>query len=282
MRQGQSYWRYLRLSKSSDLHDADDLHCRALLTERPLMTLAQYMDLDANFHAREELLNYRLLFDMKLAAANHDYHLQTYYSDVDHDGFDIIFDDRHTVRKVQLKTVSHSATTKSWEIHRSVLRPTRDNWERLGFFHKGPAHETECGVEGGVILMRFDGSNPALPVAYEYTDIYVITAIALKHLPRHHSVYTAAKNLRGNLKDEALTDKIGVSEGLFVKVGSASNLLSLLSLQSPARINWQNRVVVSGQETEWGPKGQLLPSVLAQQIAEIPGAIQQASGHSHP
>ncbi len=64
------------------------------------MSLEDYLNTNANLHAREELLNYRLLFDVKLAAAKIGYHLLTYYSDVDHDGFDVIFDDRHTVRKV--------------------------------------------------------------------------------------------------------------------------------------------------------------------------------------
>lgn len=246
------------------------------------MSLADYLDHDANLHAREELLNYRLLFDIKLAAAKYEYHLLTYYSDVDHDGFDIIFDDRHTVRKVQLKTVASTASTKSWDIHRSILRPERSNWERLGFFHRGPAHETDCGVEGGVILMRYDANKPDLPVTYHYTDIYVITAIALQHVPRHHTVYTAAANLRSELPNGGLTDKIGVSEGLFIQVTTPSNLLAMLSMQAPDQINWQNQVILSGQEAVWGPKPEMIPQVLAQQIAEIPASIQKACGHANP
>src|SRR5210317_2265514 len=119
-----------------------------------MMALEDFLNEKPNLHAREELLNYRLLFDLKLAAMHVGYHLLTYYSDVDHDGFDLIFDDRHTVRKIQLKTASKVSTTPNWKIHRSIIRPTRDNWERLGFAHQGFIHETEAGVEGGFVLME--------------------------------------------------------------------------------------------------------------------------------
>lgn len=246
------------------------------------MGLSDYLETPANLHAREELFNYRLLFDVKLAAAHHGYHLLTYYSDVDHDGFDIIFDDHHTVRKVQLKTVSSTKTTSSWEIHRSILRPERQNWERLGFYHPGVMHETDVGVEGGVILVEFDATDAQLPVAYYFTDIYVITAIALGHLDRLTTSIEAANNLRTDLPNGRLTDKIGVAKGLFVRAEGPSNLLSLLSMCSPHRVNWQNRVVLSGQNSKWGPKPEMLPDMLAERIAEIPDALKQACGRNNP
>ena len=63
-----------------------------------------------NTHAIEELFNYRLLYDLKLAAFAHGYHLLTYYTDVDHDGFDVILDDRDYLRKIQLKTVAKDSS----------------------------------------------------------------------------------------------------------------------------------------------------------------------------
>lgn len=246
------------------------------------MSLAEYICLDANSHAREELLNYRLLFDMKLAAASHGYHLLTYHSSVDHDGFDIIFDDHHTVRKVQIKTVSHDVTTQSWQIHRSILRPNRNNWDHLGLYHTGAADDTDCGVEGGVILMEFDPTHPDLPVTYFYTDIYVISAIALGHLQRSKKTITAAENLRTQLPNRKLTDKISVVKKLFIKAAAPSNLLALLSLHSSDRINWQNRVILSGQRDVWGPKPDMCESILTKQIADISEKIQQACGHKQP
>lgn len=247
------------------------------------MSLSNYLGKAANSHAREELFNYRLLFDVKMAAAQHNYHLQTYYSDVDHDGFDIIFDDHHTIRKVQLKTIMVRSKTSSWAIHRSILRPEHNNWEPLGFFHNGMAYKTECGVEGGVILMEIDAEKPDLLVTYYYTDIYVITAIALGHLNRNSKTVVAAKTLRTDLPSGKLTDKIDVAKNLFIKAAAPTNLLALLSLQSPSRTNWQNRVVLSGQrDHHWGTRPELLATELNQQISEIPDKIEEACGHNDP
>ena len=245
------------------------------------MTLAQYLDVKANLHAREEILNYRLLFDAKLAAAKHGYNLLTYYCDVDHDGFDIIFDDRYTVRKVQLKTVGKGTPTGSWMIHRSVLRPTRHNWEDFGFLYTDTADSTDFGVEGGVVLMEYDAATPDFPVTYFYTDIFIITAIALGHLHTHASTTQAAKDLRTGLPTGKLTEKISVAKGLFVEANSASNLLALLSLQSPERINWQHRVRLSWQKS-FGVPPELVPGLLDQQIAEIPDVMKKVCGHDDP
>lgn len=38
-------------------------------------------------------MNHKLLFDLKVDAGECGYHLQNYYSDVHHDGFDLILDD---------------------------------------------------------------------------------------------------------------------------------------------------------------------------------------------
>jgi hypothetical protein len=34
------------------------------------------------------------------------------------------------------------------------------------------------GIEGGVILIHIDDCDPSCPVAYSYTDIFVLTALA--------------------------------------------------------------------------------------------------------
>lgn len=133
-----------------------------------------------------------------------------------------------------------------------------------------------------MILMEFDPDQPDLPVTYWYTDIYVITAIALEKLTRGGPTVTAANSLRDDLPNRELTEKISVAKGLFVKVAAPSNLLPMLSLQSPERINWQNRVILAGQELKWGPRPEMLPDVLAKRISEIPETIKQACGHDAP
>ncbi len=63
-----------------------------------------------NSRTKESLVNYRLFYDLKLAAALQGYDLSLYTPDVDRDGFDIILDDQDSVRKIQLKTVSNDST----------------------------------------------------------------------------------------------------------------------------------------------------------------------------
>ena len=122
------------------------------------MPLAQLLK-EQNTHAIEELFNYRLLYDLKLAAFDRGYHLLTYYTDVDHDGFDVILDDRDNLRKTQLKTVASDSGTKSWGIHRSILRPVPNNFEPLGFNYD--VNNPNWGVEGGVILIDYEPKGSA-------------------------------------------------------------------------------------------------------------------------
>src|SRR5437588_13107452 len=129
--------------------------------------LREWMSKKANSHAREALLMHRLCFDIQLAAARREYYLNLYYDDVDHDGFDLIFDDQDTVKKMQVKTVEANAGTGQWDIHKRILRPSFEHIEKLGF---EPSPEGE-GVEGGFILMHFDTAEPGIGVKYFYTDL---------------------------------------------------------------------------------------------------------------
>ena len=74
--------------------------------------IEQWLIEPRNSHAKESLLNNRLFYDVKLAAARRGYYLNTYFDDVDKDGFDVIFDDQDTLIKTQLKTVASTAPTK--------------------------------------------------------------------------------------------------------------------------------------------------------------------------
>jgi hypothetical protein len=58
----------------------------------------------ANTHFREAILMHRLFLDVKLTAARNGYYLSTYFDDVDHDGFDVIFDDKDYLKKTQVKS----------------------------------------------------------------------------------------------------------------------------------------------------------------------------------
>ena len=65
---------------------------------------------------------HRLFLDVKVAAARRGYYLNTYFDDVDHDGFDVIFDDQDYIKKIQVKSVGINNSTNSWSIHKRILR----------------------------------------------------------------------------------------------------------------------------------------------------------------
>src|SRR5438132_14361607 len=83
--------------------------------------LREWMSKKANSHARDALLMHRLCFDIQLAAARRESYLNLYYDDVDHDGFDLIFDDQDTLKKMQVKTVEADACTGQWDIDTRIL-----------------------------------------------------------------------------------------------------------------------------------------------------------------
>jgi hypothetical protein len=245
------------------------------------MDLSEFLAKEANLHAREELFNHRLMFDLKLAAFAAGYHLQTFYSDVDHDGFDVVFDDREVIRKVQLKTVSATATTSSWDIHRHILRPRPDHMNEFGFGSSDP-----YGVEGGVILIEYkvpDGMN-AVEVTYWYTELSLVAAISLGLVARGSPTTTAAENLRRELikKDEGETPgKIGVAKGLFTRAASPQNVLCLLGLAGTINRNWAGRVAALGRE-KWGAKGVMLATKLQEYRNEFPAVMKEVCGHERP
>lgn len=234
-----------------------------------------------NTHAIEELFNYRLLYDLKLAAFVRGYHLLAYYTDVDHDGFDVILDDRDSLRKIQLKTVAKTAGTQTWDIHRSIIRPIAPNFEPLGF--NFDLSNPNWGVEGGVVLIEYEPKGEAINVRYYFTDIFVITAIALELLPhRHRATIIAANALRGDLFNGSSNSKIGVAKGLFIEAATPQHLLALIDLHSEHNNGWRHAVRALASE-QWGPKGMTLPGVLdGYRDGGVLDRLKQASGQVTP
>jgi hypothetical protein len=230
------------------------------------MSIAAFLSEPGNTHAREELLNYRLLFDMKLAAAGRGYHLLTYYSDVDHDGFDVIFDDRDRLIKVQLKTVAVDSSTTSCVVHKSLIRPEVRNWETFGLV-PGPSP----GVEGGVVLMEYIAGDGTMDIAYYYTDIYIIALRMLGILSTRTETRRAAADLMAALQDGKSADKLSVARGLFVAAASPMNLLALMGLHSSHDYNWKMQAIWAIRaEQKLGAEGELPapPDVLRQTVVE--------------
>lgn len=202
-------------------------------------TLREWMSKNANLHAREAILMHRLCFDVQLAAAERGYYLNTYYDDVDHDGFDLIFDDQDTVKKTQVKTVDLKAGTGQWDIHKRILRPSLEHLDKLGF-ESSPEGE---GVEGGFILMQFDTSVPGVAVRYFYTDLYVWLAFQSGVIRRQHRGSQAAverclKDLQQGIGDE----RVGVPWALMLEAKGPKELLALNGLHGRADFTWRHHV----------------------------------------
>ncbi|WP_152051768.1 hypothetical protein [Tautonia marina] len=204
------------------------------------MPLVEYLQESGNSHAREEIFNCRLLYDTKVAAAERGYHLRSYYSDVDHDGFDAILDDADRVVRLQLKTLLNTSKKKRWDdIKKYVLRPVPRNWERFGY---EPA--ASPGVEGAVVLMQLTVNGQNVSVQYNFTDIYIIAGIAQSIIDRHHTVRTASTNLLAAIGQGASNGQVAVSKEMFIPAATPGHLLSLMDLHSDTNTNWRGLMLI--------------------------------------
>lgn len=190
--------------------------------------------------SRSAILMHRLIHDLQVAAAVRGYFLETYSNEVDQDGFDIILDDRDYLMKVQIKTVSSASKTASWKIHKTILRACPHLGEQLGF---EPSPEG-TGVQGGVILMRFDCSGASLTVEYLCTNVFIITAFHLGIIswPRR-SMNDAVRKLYNNLQNGTSHQKVRVTKSAFLKAKSPEHLLALIGLHGNHSICWINELI---------------------------------------
>ncbi|WP_050907543.1 hypothetical protein [Vibrio harveyi] len=192
--------------------------------------LEKYLFEPSNSHAKESLINNKLLFDLKLSAARRGYFLNAYTPEVDKDGFDIIFDDQDSMTKVQLKTVMEKAGTTSWDIHKTILRPDPMICEDLGF----EPSPMGTGHQGGVILIEISDCNQSgFSVQYYYTDIIVLCAlrdglIEVDEPPQDRVIKTFFENINTGRSHE----KIALNKKMFLKATSPEGLLAIMGLHN--------------------------------------------------
>ncbi len=190
----------------------------------PPNNLEEFLKEPSHSHAKESILMNRLIYDFKLAAGLRGYYLESYTSDVDHEGFDIIFDDQDQIKKLQVKTVMRSASTSTWEIHKRLLRPQMYAIDKLGF-ELSPTGE---GVQGGIVLMEINPSDLNLEVKYFYTDIIIIVAFYLEIIYRTHQ---ASKNVIERVYRDLHTglsnEKVTLPKSCFLSTVNPEQLLAL-------------------------------------------------------
>jgi len=182
-----------------------------------------------NSHVKESLINNKLIFDLKLAAANRGYFLNVFTPEVDKVGFDMIFDDQDLLTKVQLKTVMKKAKTNSWEIHKVLLRPDCNLCEDLGF----ESSPTGTGYQGGIILIELEDCKNGFKVEYYYTDIIYLCALVdniinVKDKPSKRALKTFIKSVTTGTSHETVT----IYKNMFLKAKNPDSLLALMGLHS--------------------------------------------------
>lgn len=195
-----------------------------------------------NSVTRERIFFNRLAFDLKIAAAQADYHLHLYEPDVDRDGFDIVVEDQDEgMGWFQLKAVLRSAATSSWGTSVGFLRPPISIGEKLRF------DPVECGRGGGMILIEIDDTTPNGDVVYSYTDYRVLTILAERYLvndlakskakgrgrrPTPRDVAAAAVIAR--IRSGARDDILHIPRKAFLELNRPDALLALMALRSSA------------------------------------------------
>jgi hypothetical protein len=212
--------------------------------------LESFLFKEENSRTKESLVNYRLFYDLKLAAALRGYDLSLYTPDVDRDGFDMILDDQDSVRKIQLKTVLKNATTSSWHIHKTMLRPDIEFCEDLGF----EPTQSGTGVQGGVILMELDPKDDSMDIRYHYTDVFVITALYLGIVNRYPKIRTTIFNsFYSNIRNGVSSEKMSVPKSLFVEAKTPEHLLGLMVLHNRINHGWWHHLISIGKDHFFQP-----------------------------
>jgi hypothetical protein len=226
-----------------------------------------FLKKDVNSKTRESILTFRILYDLKLAAALSGYDLSCFISDVDRDGFDIVLDDLDSLRKIQLKSVAKSSSTSTWNIHRSILRPDMSLCEMLGY----EPTTAGTGVQGAVILIEFTGHPNYLDISYFYTDIFVITALELGVVRRERKINRSVfAKFRSSLQNGKSTEKIAVPKSLFVKAKGPEHLLGLLAFHNRISYVWWQHLLKIGEDRFHRP---VLRSELPAPLAELPELV---------
>jgi hypothetical protein len=239
------------------------------------MSIKRFLEAPENSHAREDILNNRLLWDLKLSAANREYHLLHYFPTVDHDGFDVVLDDRDTQLKIQLKTKSNESSTTQWSIQKGLLRPRQEHLESFGF-----SAEPIWGHEGGVIVIVYTYAGDQIAnVNYLYTDIYLIYLLSNGKLKQNRQIESASKRVMNQLATGGSHDNVELTQGMFLSLANASDLLSLAGLHSDAQhTDFRRYTVQLGQqshcniENQWDVSLERLNEMIAESLARfLPG-----------
>lgn len=201
--------------------------------------LNKYLKENGSSHLFEALLRSRLHYDLRLAAACKGYDLQMYCPDIDHDGYDIILDDKESSIRVQLKSTHGEPDSRKWSVHRRHILPTYKSVEKLGLI---PGEVSE-GREGGILWTISEVLESEIKVSYAYCDIAILAAFNYGFIKKV-SDKNASKVGKGTWKRLCTRNEekeFTISKNVFLKAESPECLLSLIGLSSRYE-SWQHHL----------------------------------------
>jgi len=196
------------------------------------MGLTEFLKQDEFLHDREAMLMHKLIFDCRLVLAKLDSRLQVLTGEVDHDGFDVVFDDSDNWKRFQVKAAF--GDTATWDIHKRLLRPTSDTADYFGY----ESSPTGIGLGGGVILQELNVTAAGdLAVKYCYTDLDILRAFNLGIIKRDHPrSFQVVSSLFQTLKEGYGT--ISIARGAFLEAKGPAELLALAGFNTGDGAPW--------------------------------------------
>lgn len=207
--------------------------------------------LQDNATVREEVLNLKLFYELKKAAAERKYHLKIFTANVDFEGFDIIIDDNNLTGKYQIKTKWNSKVSR-WGIQRNMLSPTIHDAKKMRVGNG----ESCSNVEKGVILLDIVEKDGEIHFDYYFTNFYIIKAISHKLIRRPKPTYEIAeKKMSEILTGLNPNEKLIINKGLFVKLKNPMCLLAICGFDNTINVHPKMRLLELFEENKINYQG---------------------------
>lgn len=171
---------------------------------------------------REELLNYRLFYHLKLEGLKNGYDFELLEPVIDKNGYDLLLKYHNYTKAFQIKSKSKTGA-KGWKINKNFLRPSiLQEGEKIISDFKAEF----CGLSGGIILLDFKSNNDVkINLSIEYFDVGCLVKY-LKGELNWKINKRSYKNFVKELFDDS-SNLIYIPKSLFIKLKNINELLDL-------------------------------------------------------
>lgn len=145
---------------------------------------------------REELINYRLFYEIKKHGLSSGVDYELFPPIIDKNGYDLLVKHGRNLKAFQIKTVAKTSKTSWWAINKRFIKP--DNLPDGGLII-GNFSADLAGLGGGVIVVEYDlDSESELKLEYYYFDyqtLYFFQKGLFKWRLKGESYYDIVANL---------------------------------------------------------------------------------------